>query len=80
MQTLLLASHEYGKQHCPVAVQSAPNVLGSVQESPPPATAEGEAAAGVTDPGVGAVVSVVGESCQRDGLGLRVDKDMVKGR
>lgn len=43
MHTFVPASHEYGRQHCPVAEQSAPNVLGSVQEGSPPPTGDGVA-------------------------------------
>lgn len=41
MHVLLVASHEYGRQHCPVAEQSAPKVLGSVQPGSPPETDDG---------------------------------------
>lgn len=59
MQVLLLASHEYGRQHCPVAVQSAPSVLGfPSQVSSPPEGVDGAAGAGATAAGAGAVSSI----------------------
>lgn len=45
MHTKEVVSHESGEQHCCVAEQSAPKVLGSVHWSPPPPVAGGEGAA-----------------------------------
>ena len=58
MQVKLVTSHEYGRQHCWVAVQSAPSVLGLLPHEPlsPPGVL-GEGAAGATDDATGAVSS-----------------------
>lgn len=50
MQTKLVVSHERGEQHCCVAEQSAPSMLGAVHEL---LTAVGEEAGAAADGGAG---------------------------
>lgn len=84
MHRFVVASHENGRQHCPVAEQSAPRVLGSVQTSAgADSVAEGEVAASGAD-AEGAGITAAGDeewySLDRaEGLGSMLPREREVG-